>query len=183
LILPKRRQALLYLSLVTVGMILLGISLPVLQFQAGLPIPGGSTNEIESQAMETGASSVAFPWLLQLGLAVGIILLFFLLIIALLKKVNIKRVGLVAGVLVLLFLLFSLLPQAAPGSNIPEPTSPLAQQAPSFDYTIAPTGEPPSSLLVWVTVGLLLASAVFIGGLAARALRRELEPDLLAVEA
>lgn len=110
----KHRQAFLYLSLVIMGMILLGVSLPSLRFQAGLPFPGADKTSIYAPVGKPGFSNSASPLLLPYGLALGIILLFISLIIALLKKVNTKRICLLAAVLVVLFVFFSVLPDLAP---------------------------------------------------------------------
>lgn len=166
-----------------IGMMLLGAGLPGLQFQAGLPIPGAETVSTAAPAVQTGSSSLSFPPLLQYGLAMGILLLFFAVITALLKKINLKWAGLLAAALALLFALFSLLPHLESGQVDPVPIDSVVPQTPSFEYAAAPIGKPPAGLLFWVAAGLLLASVVLTGWLAVRAFRRTPKEDPLAIEA
>jgi len=163
-------------------MILLGVSLPGLRFQAGLPIPGADPVSISDPIGEPDSANETFPWLLPYVLAFGTILLFFALIIALLKKVNIKRVGLTAAALVLVIGLFSQLPSLAPGQS--DSSSDNIGVAPplSFEYMVAPIGEPPASLLVWVVAGLLLASVALISWSVSRAFHRTKKEDELVKE-
>lgn len=181
----KRRQAILYMSLAIIGMIILGVSLPDLRFQPGLPIPGAETGSTDVQTVQPGSSSsgILNPWILQIGLALGIILLFFALMTALLKKGNIKRVGLLAAILVLLFVFFSLLPRLAPERLDTLPDNAAVPRPPSFDYLVAPIGDPPAGLLFWVAAALLLVSVVLIGWSIVHAYRRTQKEDPLAIEA
>ena len=178
----KHRQAFLYLSLVIIGMILLGVSLPSLRFQAGLPLPGAVPTSIYAPAGESGLSRSASPLLLPYGLALGIILLFISLIIALLKKVNTKRMRLLAAALVVLFVFFSVLPDLAPSQADSNPDNISAVPPQLFDYMVAPIGEPPANLVVWVIAGLSLVSVTLISWSVSRAFNRPKKEDDLAKE-
>lgn len=179
----KRRQALLYLSLAIIGMILLGVSLPYLQFQAGLPIPGAEPESIDAPENEQEYPEAVSPSLFPYWLALGIILTFFALITALLKKVSIKRLLLLATALGLLFVFFSLLANPAPShtTSLPDDNGVVTQLP--FDYIFAPIGEPPASLFSCVIAAFLLASVVLITWLVSHAFHREKEEDKLAMEA
>lgn len=180
----KRRQALLYLSVAVIGITLLGLCLPNLRFEPGLPIPGAEPDPAAATpSIQTGFSRGSFPWLLQFGLVVGIILLSFALVTTLLRHGNMKRTVLFAVVLILLFVVFSQLPRLAPDQYAAVPINPDFQPPQSEEYAIAPIGEPPASLLFWVAAGLLLAGTVLIGWLLARALGRKQKEDPLAMEA
>ena len=102
---------------------------------------------------------------------------------ALLKKGNIKRVGLLAAILVLLFVFFSLLPRLAPERLDTVPDNTAVPRPPSFDYLVAPIGDPPAGLLFWVAAALLLVSVVLIGWSIVHAYRRTQKEDPLAIEA
>jgi hypothetical protein len=182
LITQKDRQAFLYLSLVIMGMILLGVSLPSLRFQAGLPFPGADPASINEPVGKPGFSKSASPLLLPYGLALGIILLFISLIIALLKKVNTKRICLLAAALVLLFVFFSVLPDLAPSQADSNPDNISAVPPQSFDYIVAPIGEPPTILVVWVIAGLLLVSVALISWSVSHAFHWAKKEDELAKE-
>jgi hypothetical protein len=179
----KHLQALLYISLAIIGVIILALGLPDLRFQAGSPIPGAETGSTVAQTIDQGSSSLSSPWWFQFVLAFGIILLFFALIIALRNKVKIKQVGLLAATLILLFLLFSSLPQPQSEPVDSNPSSAYAEPPPSLEYTISPIGEPPAGLLLWVTAALLLGSVTFIVWFASHSNQRTDKEDPMAVEA
>lgn len=168
----KRRQALVYLTLAIIGTILLGVSLPGLRFQAGLPIPGADSVTTDLPVQEPVPEETPSPGLLPYGLALGIIFLFIAMIIGLVKKVSIKRIGLLAAAVVLLFVFFSLLPTLQPGQSDPIRDNQGVAQPPSTEYKIAPIGEPPAHLSFWVIAGLLLSSVVLISWLVSHAFHR-----------
>lgn len=163
---------------------ILGISLPDLSLQPGLPIPGAATSSTAAQTIQpgTGISSFTFPWILQVGLALGIILMFIALVTALFKKANIKQIGLFAGGLAVLFGIFSWLPYLATSQLNLLPTDSHTPFLPSFEYSIAPIGDPPAGLF-WVAAILLLAGLVLMCWLLSRTLQRSPKEDPLAVEA
>jgi len=180
----KRRKTLLFIFIEIIGMMILGISLPDLQLQPGLPIPGAATSSTAAQTIQpgTGISSFTFPWILQVGLALGIILMFIALVTALCKKANIKQVGLFAGGLAVLFGILSWLPHLETSQLNLLPTDLKISLHPSIDYSIAPIGDPPAGLF-WVAAILLLVGLVLMGWLLSRTFRQSQKEDPLAVEA
>jgi len=182
LIPQQRRQAFLYLSLALIGMILLGVSLPGLQFQDGLPIPGAEPVSIKAEAVESGSGGGTSLGWLQYVLAFGIVLLFVVLMTTLLKIISIKRIGLLIAALALLFIVFSQLPKLEPGEVAPISVNSSGLPTQSSEYLVAPIGKPPASLLDWVTAGVLLSCAVWIGWIALHAFQRTTKEDKLATE-
>ncbi|NLG99538.1 MAG: DUF4129 domain-containing protein [Chloroflexi bacterium] len=181
----KRRQALLYIFLTITGTMILGISLSDLQLQPGLPIPGADPDSTAAQAAQpgTGLPGLSFPWVLQAGLALGIILMFAALITALVKKANVRQIGLFAAGLVVLFGIFSRLPDLAAGQlDLPQSGSYNPLQ-PSFEYSTAPIGDPPAVFLFWAAAVSLLAVLGLIGWLLSRRFQPSQKEDPLAVEA
>lgn len=170
--------------LAIIGAMILGISLPDLRLQPGLPIPGAVTNSTAAQTIHpaTETSDRAFPWMLQVGLALGIIWMFIALLTALFKKANIKWIGLFAGGLAVLLGILSRLPHLATGQRDLLPTDPHIPLLPSFEYRIAPIGDPPAGLF-WAAAILLLAGLVLVGWLLSRTFRQSQKEDPLAVEA
>ena len=185
LIYPKRNQALLYIALAITCMMILGLSLPDLQFLTGLPFPGSDTSPANNPAIvsESGYVNSSFPWILQIVWVMGVILIFFLSITALYKKVNYKLISLLAGVLAILFALFSILSELSPNQleTVPFDTSLPEQQL--LEFQVAPIGDPPASLFFSVKVGLVLAGIIFVGWLVTRVFRRGQKDNILAAEA
>ncbi|MHB8134959.1 MAG: DUF4129 domain-containing protein [Anaerolineaceae bacterium] len=181
----KRRLALLLILMTIICVIVLGISLPDLAFQPALPFPGAETNSVDIDTSQTaiGSPSLSFPWIFQLGLALGILLLFVALITALLKKANIKKVVLLAIILALGFALFSLLPNLPTSQVDPAPIDTYVPDRPQFDYLTAPIRDPPATLFFWVKVFLLLAISVLMGWFGIRVFRRNQRNNKLAAEA
>ena len=165
--------------------IVLGISLPDLAFQPALPFPGADTDSVGVETPQTaiGSLNFSFPWIFQLGLALGIILLSLALIIALVKKANLKRVVLLASVLTVLFALFSLLPNLPSSKLDSVPIDTHVTKQPQTDYLTAPIGDPPANLFLWVEVFLLIAISILIGWMVIRIFQRRLKENPLAVEA
>lgn len=165
-------------------MLILGVSLPDLRLQPGQPIPGAVTGSTGAQAAQQGAgtSGITLPWLFQVGLALGILVMSVTLVSALLKKANARRIGLFAAGLAVLFGVFSWLPRLAPSRPVSLPTDPYTPQQPSFEFTIAPIGDPPAGFF-WAAAILLLAGLVLMGWLFFHSLRSSQKEDPLAAEA
>lgn len=166
-------------------MMILGVSLPHLTFLPGLPIPGPETNSEDNLTTLPGSGfiEISSHLIFQIGLAFGIILLFIFLITALLKKMNFKVVSTLMGLLAILFALFSMLIHLSSNQFVTIPVDKYFSEQPPHDYQVAPIGDPPAYLLIWVSVGLLLASIILIGWLIARVFHRSQKENALAVEA
>lgn len=109
--------------------------------------------------------------------------MFAALITALVKQANVRQIGLFAAGLVVLFGIFSRLPNLAAGRlDLPQ-TGSYDPLQPSFEYSIAPIGDPPAVLLFWAAAILLFASLALAGWLLSRAFRLSRKEDPLAVEA
>lgn len=180
-----RQQTLVYLSLVIIGMLLLAASLPTLQFQPGLPIPGAESNETSSTGTAgSNPSADEFHWVLQLSLALGFTALVIVLVVSLVKKANYKKIIPVAAGLLILLCLFLLVDQIQ--FSTPQyssaPVQGIATQ-PSVTYEIAPIGQPPAELFQVVMVILIIGAAVLIFWLLYQVLRRQKREDRVASEA
>ncbi|MCC6146694.1 MAG: DUF4129 domain-containing protein [Anaerolineaceae bacterium] len=184
MIFQKRNLALFYTILSIICLMILGLSLPELQFLPGLPIPGTDSSPANNPTTvpETSIYRISSQWIFQIGLAVGSILLFILIITALLKKVNFKQVSLLVGTLAIFFALSSLLPQLSPNQPGTFPVDTTLPEHPQSEYQVAPIGDPPVSLFIWVKVGLVLASMMLLGWLVAHAFRRNQKDNKLAAE-
>jgi len=166
-------------------MVILGIGLRDLQFLPGLPIPGPEPNIADHPTTfpETGINKNSFLLILQIGLAAGVILLFFFVITAILKKINVKLIILLTGALIISFAIFSVLPTLPyhQFASAPTDTSLPEKQLPV--YQIAPIGDPPEKLFFWVKVGLFIAGVFLFGWMIARVLQRNKKGNALADEA
>ncbi|MHC1781326.1 MAG: DUF4129 domain-containing protein [Anaerolineaceae bacterium] len=178
----KRAQALLYLSLVFVGLLILAGGLPNLEFQPALPIPGaeGQTGAALPSTGGAAARGVSLQMLLQTSLGLGFIFLLVLLIFSLVRKANLKKlVQLAAGLaaVILLMVLVGLLrlpqPEAAPIELEQTPPAAAAQT-----FLIAPIGDPPAGLMDLVLAAVLVSAASLGGWLLYRALRPATEDPL-----
>ncbi len=180
-----RRQALFIILISIVFIMVLGISLPELTFQPALPFPGASpdSGEMESPQSAKDSSINSSPWVLQIGLAVGIVLIVLALLIALYKKVKTKHILILAGSLVVLFVFFSILPNlpGTPSSTVQSQTD--SPEPAQFDYLTAPIGEPPEDMLFWVKIIVLLTSIFLVGWLVMSLFKRSPKENPLAVEA
>lgn len=180
----KRRQVLHIILLTIICLIVVGISLPDLVFQPALPFPGAEPDSVDvgTPQTTTGSPNLSFPWLFQLGLALGIILLFLALITALFKKVNLKRVVILASVLAALFALFSILPNLP--TIIPNPiqSDTHVPMPPQMDYLTSPIGDPPAKLFLWVKVFLLLAISILMGWLVIHIFKQKQKENAITVE-
>lgn len=180
----KRNQALLYIVLTIICITILGVSLSDLQFLPGLPFPGAESSSVYNPTTlpDPFNKNNSSPWILQIVLAVGVILILFFLIIALLKKINYKLISLITGVLVILFTLFSVLTKLSPSQfqNVTEGTSPTEQLL--SEYQVAPIGDPPTNLFIGVKVGLMLAIIVIFGRLIVHVFKPSQKDNKLADE-
>lgn len=184
LIYQKRNQAIVYLTLAIIFMIILGIGLPDLQFLPGLPIPGtdGSSVNIPTTPQASDNQKISSQWTLQVGFSVGFVLVFILIIIALLKNVNFKLVVLLTGVLVILFAVFRLLPDFSHNQLEPLLMDTTLSDQQFLDYQVAPIEDPPANLIFWVKVGLAFAGIFIISWLIARVSQRSQNDNELAAE-
>lgn len=182
----KRAQALFYLTLVFVSLLVLAAGLPNLIFQPAMPIPGVGTQAAASLPAAGGApgAHVSLQMLLQTGLGLGFIFLLALLVFSLLRKASLKNLArLAAGLAAVVFVmvLVGLL-------KLPQPqTAPLggdesAPAAGAWTYAVAPIGDPPAGLMDLVLYAALAAAAGLGGWLLYRALQRP-DGDPLAAEA
>lgn len=180
-----RHKILIYLTIITIGMVLLSAGLADLQFQSGQPIPGAepSTGSIAT-ADQTATRAAQIDKVLQLPLALAFALILLILIISLIKKAHIKRILNLSLALVAVVLLAILLSQIKfPASDISYAEPSTLQPAPAVSYDIAPIGEPPQYLFNIVMVFILLGAAGLIFWLVWQALHRRQNDSPLAAQA
>jgi hypothetical protein len=181
----SRRQALLYLALAILGLGILAAGLSDLKFEAGLPIPGSATQVLSEPVSPAGpVKNEASPLRLVQGvLGIGLVLLLFVFLVALFKKASIKRIGLSAAGLALLVLLLLLLPNITPSQPAGTPDALPTVAPPTQVYSVAPIGDPPSTLFWLVIAGLVLLAAGLGAWLLIMANRHSQKEDRLALEA
>ncbi len=180
-----RLKMLIYLTLMTAGMLLLAASLSGLQFQPGIPIPGAETSPEPARPLDKPGEAVfeARP-LLQLPLALLFLSSLVMLLAVLVKKGARKQVFKWAGVLVVVACLYLLLnqievePSGSAGEASQESGSP-----PVFFYDAAPIGEPPEKLYQLAAAVLILGAAALAAWLVARRSRPLQGAGGLALEA
>ena len=153
-----KRIRLLSLAIVLFSLILLAASLSNLQLQPGTPFPGSSDSEntVTSVPSLPPIQTYSFP-ILQGILALISLILVSYVSARLIAFVNIKKVlPFVLAIFVLLIIVYMLpnvTPDPAPNfaseySEVPRPSS--------FDYPVAPLGEPPQILVQFVIVGIVM---------------------------
>jgi hypothetical protein len=181
----SKRQAILYLALAIIGLVILAASLSDLKLESGLPIPGAATQAVSEPAAPAVPVKDETPSLVvfQGALGIGLVLLLFVFLVALFKKASIKRIGLSAAGLALVVLLFLLLPsiKLAPPAGAPETAATAA--APTHAYSVAPIGDPPGALFWLVIAGLVLLAAGLGAWLLIMAKRLAKKEDRLALGA
>jgi len=180
-----RRKMLLYLSLMTAGMLLLAAGLSGLQFQPAVPIPGAESSPETARPAgpprEAASETRPLP---TLPLALLVLAGFSLLLAFLVKQGARKQVLRWAGVLVLvvcLFLLLDRLPSAPSGASV-EASEELGSP-PVFTYETAPIGEPPETVFRLAAALLILGAAALVVWLVARRPRPQPGAGDLAQEA
>lgn len=177
-----QNRSIFYLAIAAVGMILLAVSLPGLQFQPGQPIPGAVDSFVQNQPSGTAAEAPTAPllWVLQSTFALGFITLLVLFIVGLIRKMNIRRMAKIAAGLAGLFALFILLPKIIPAKPGLTPGDGAVHSPPAAVYSIAPIGNPPANLY-WIVIAGLMLCVIGIGAwLLRQALRKPADPDGLA---
>jgi len=166
-------------------MLLLAASLSDLHFQPGMPIPEAETSQITNDpGNESEIPVVGFRLLLQLPLVLIFTLRLIVLIIGLVKKIEFKKILKLAGGLLVVLCVFLLLNQ----TKFSSPTSLFKDSQgigipPSFNYDIAPIGNPPKKMFSFVTVILLLGASIFLIWLLYQTSHRSQKDDALAFEA
>lgn len=183
---PKRAQALFYLALVILGLVVLSAGLHDLVFQPAQPIPGADP-ALQAPVAAAGAQTargISLRMLLQTGLALGFIALLVLLVFSLFRKADLKKLlrllGGLAAVVLLMFLVGFLRLPAPPEAAFSEEE--VARAAPAQALAIAPIGDPPAGLAELVLAALIVGAVALGGWLVYSALRKRPE-DALAREA
>jgi hypothetical protein len=183
--LQLRRNMMVYLTLATIGMVILSTSLTGLVFQPGLPIPGAdsspsthaSTGATEPQTLGVG-KALQFPF----AISFGVILLVILLSLG--KKVDFRQIAKWVACLLVVAFVSVLLNQIK--FNLPVTPAGNSQEAdlpPSVVYDIAPIGDPPQHLYSLVLIFILLAAAVLVAVIIAHAVQRVKADDAIGAEA
>jgi 4-amino-4-deoxy-L-arabinose transferase-like glycosyltransferase len=181
----RRKQSIIYLALAILGIGILAAGLSDLTFESGLAIPGsavqssGSSTEVTRLVQNDGN----LPWLFQGMLGIGLVLLFFVFLVALFKKASKKRIGLTAAGLALLAVIFFILPQVKTAQQVSTQEDPSASLPLPYIYNIAPIGDPPSALVWFIVAGLVLVALGVCIWLLRMASRESQNEDLLALQA
>ena len=181
-----KHQTLLYLVLITLGMLLLATSLSELDFQPGMAIPGAETTQTSANvtAHDSHTQAIKIRLFLQLPLLLFFTVMVIVLLKNLIKKANSKRILKFSGILAAVICAFLLLNQieftlksSAAGD------SQRIDILPSFNYEIAPIGEPPENLFLFVMAALVLVAVILIIWVLYQTANRSTKKDLLASEA
>jgi hypothetical protein len=177
-----KRKALLYLLLALLVTFIIGLALPRLQFQPGMPLPSFENGEVVVAPAEAApVVGMAISDFLKILFGIIMAVLAGVLIYRLVKGVNwreaLKSFFSFMTILLVLFgvivLILTLLPKT-PGTfeGVPMPTPvPIAR---------APLGPTPP-LLIWIVGIALLVAAVLVGVWLVRA-GREAPPEMWAIE-
>ena len=180
-----QRKILIYLAIITIGMVVLSAGLVELQFQPGQPIPGAEpSTESVTAASRTENKTPQIDKVLQFPLAFAFALILLILIISLVKKAHLKRIfnlSLALVAVVLLAILLSQIKFPASETSYAEPSA--LEPAPAVSYDIAPIGEPPQYLFNIVLVFILLGAAGLVFWLVWQALHRRQDENPLAAQA
>ena len=157
----NRQIALFLLAVALTSLVLLAISLPDLELQAGSPFPFGSGRDEPPAPAAPGGVSLAreYPssWLN------GILALVFLLALLRVLFVFITRLDwkrLLWSTVLLTVLVAALIFIPAPHTAIPETGEPaILESIPEGEFPVSPLGEPPQ-LLVWLILGILVLAVL-----------------------
>ncbi len=180
-----RRKILIYLAIITIGMVVLSAGLVDLQFQPGQPIPGAEpSTESVTAASRTENKTPQIDKVLQFPLALAFALILLILIISLVKKAHLKRILNLSLALVAVVLLAILLSRIKfPASDISYAEPSTLEPAPAVSYNIAPIGDPPQVLFNIVMVFILLGAAVLVIWLVWQTLHRRQDDSPLVAQA
>jgi len=183
----NRRNALLYLVLVTVGMVLMAQTLGQMEFQTGLPVPGAepeaTTNlpVIQQDTISSGADNRTELLTIFALATVGFLAA---VIVSVARRVNPKRVGQLALGLSVSILLLLLLDWTSPASPVTD-ISPVqsADAIPAKVIEQAPIGVPPGELNTIVTIILGVGVAILLAWLISKSRPKSGPQDRLSLEA
>jgi hypothetical protein len=177
-----RRKSLFYISLITIGMVLLSASLSELQFQPGMPIPGAESYLIVPNGeIQLETHPVDFGKVLQFPLALAFALILIVLIVNLVKKVNFNLIYKLTGGLLVLVLTSLLLDQIQFTSLAESAAETTGIEIPPIkNYDIAPIGDPPQTFSIIVTILLLLSVTLLVTWLLYQTLRHPRKGDSIA---
>jgi type II secretory pathway pseudopilin PulG len=159
-----KRISLLFLIGTLVSMILLTASLSNLDLHSGTPFPGaGNTDDVvQSIPPLSQVRAYSFP-LLQGVLALVFIIVVFYTPIRLIARANLKIILQFATVMAVLIILVYLLPEVTPvqSAYILDESAGIAT-APSFEYPVAPLGQPPQILIQIVIISIVFGVGLLI---------------------
>lgn len=177
-----KRQALLYYSLLLIGIILLSTSLSEMKFTPAVPFPGsGDETHPSSPAVTYKTSSL--PWL-QGVLALTAIISLAYITISLATQIKPRRLRKVLWILPGILALFAIL-ASLPPANIPFRTDDLFNPAapPTPARPTLPLGKPPDWVTWAVVISLILLTLFLVIWVFSQALQRNLSKDRLGLEA
>lgn len=162
----NKSRLMVFILLIILGLLILAASTSEIEFQPGQPIPRSETTPVVSAAIQkvdnNKAQSEIRP-IVEVALIISVLVMFTMLAIGLLRKVDIKHIlKLVLALIVpiIISIMLNWIP-SSPQSIASGNTQPQVQQAPLF-YDFSPLGNPPEYLSRVIAFGLLVIFALFI---------------------
>jgi len=177
-----KRIVLLILTGTLVSLVVLAASLPNLQLHSGNPFPGSAASDDDVQPVTPVPPARVYSVPLLRGVfALVFLIVMFYIPARLIAHANLKRILRLFLALVALLILVYLLPDITPDQTAysQNETSELTM-VPSFEYPVTPLGQPPRTLIRFVTIGIVIGMGLLVFIIMKRRLgSAKIEADLL----
>ena len=159
-----KRISLLFLIGALVSMVLLTASLSSLDLHSGTPFPGaGNADHVVQSSHPLSPVRIYFFPLLRGVFALVFLIVVFSIPIRLIAQANLKKILPFILALAVVLVLVYLLPDVTPdrSAHIPDGPAGIAP-VPSFEYPVAPLGQPPQILKQFVIISIILGIGLLI---------------------
>jgi len=178
-----QRKIILYLALITIGILLLAAGLPTLELRSGSSLPRPQINQ-DTQSTQTIPPIPETHLILKFPLAVIFIVVLALLIAYLIKNLQFRKILSLAGLLLMIGCLLLLIDQIQlPTTSGSIEIARTTEAVPTYVEDYPPMENSPHQISTFVLIGLSVIAAAVVAALFLQPKKKSSKTNLLAEQA